>query len=413
MNRSIAENKVFSKYEVFVIVLLAFLQFTIILDFMILAPLGAFLMPSLKITTSQFGAVVSAYAISSAISALFSAGFADRFDRKKMLLFFYAGFIVGTLMCGMAGSYSSLLFARIVTGIFGGVIGSICLAIMADIFEFNVRGRVMGYLQTAFSASQILGLPLGLYLTNRWNWHLPFLAIVGVSCFAFVAIILWLKPLTSHLALQGSASPLSHVVETFKNKWYLISFCATGLLSMGGFMIMPFASAFTINNLEISAESLPMIYFVTGVASFFIGPVIGRLADKFGKMKVFYFGSMMMVLMVLIYTHLGPTPLVGVITINILMFVGIFSRMIPSQALMSAIPVPANRGSYMAVSSSLQSLAGGIGTMVAGWIVVQESSGKIQHFNQIGYVMVGIAVVCMGLMFHINKYIDSREGHKI
>jgi predicted MFS family arabinose efflux permease len=171
----------FSSYQKLIIALIAFLQFTIILDFMILAPLGALIIPALKITPAQFGLLVSTYAFSAGLSGLLAAGFTDRFDRKKLLLFFYVGFVLGTLLCALAHSYHFLLFARLITGLFGGVIGSIVFAITTDLFEYRQRGRVMGVVQTAFASSQVLGIPLGLYLSNHWGWNAPFLLIVAVS----------------------------------------------------------------------------------------------------------------------------------------------------------------------------------------------------------------------------------------
>ncbi|WII71362.1 MFS transporter [Bdellovibrio sp. 22V] len=403
MQQAARPNMAFTGYQKFIIALLAFLQFTIILDFMILSPLGAFLMPALKINTSQFGTVVSAYAISSAISGFLTAGFADKFDRKRLLLFFYGGFIIGTFLCGIAPTFEFLLGARIVTGLFGGVIGSIVFAIMTDLFPLEQRGRVMGFLQTAFAASQVLGLPAGLFLTNHWGWHMPFMMIVVVSLLAGIAIVFYMKPLRGHLALQTDKKAYQHLLHTVQVPSYLFAFLATGLLSLGGFMIMPFASAFTVNNLGIHADELPLIYFVTGIASILIGPFVGKMTDTFGKYKVFVFGSFVSIVMVLIYTHLGATPLYMVMLVNTAMFIGIFSRMIPSQALMSAIPTPANRGAFMSVSSSLQSLAGGIGSIVAGAIVVQASTGEIQHFDIIGYIMCVIAIVCMVMMYYINR----------
>lgn len=400
----------FTGYQKFVIALLAFLQFTIILDFMILSPLGALLMPALKITAAQFGTVVSAYAISAAASSMFTAGFADRFDRKKLLLFFYVGFTLGTLFCALAPNYTLLLTARIVTGIFGGVIGSISFAIMTDIFPLEQRGRVMGFMQTAFAASQVLGLPIGLYLSNLWGWHAPFLMIVAISGIAGVFIWRYLQPITGHLTLQVDKKAYLHLWHTLTDRQYALPFLATALLSIGGFMIMPFASAFTVNNLGIGMEKLPMIYMITGLASILIGPLIGKVSDTYGGMKVFFFGTIVSSVMVMIYTHLGTTPLWLVIIVNVAMFVGIFSRMIPSQTLMSAIPSPANRGSFMSVSSSLQQLAGGLGAIIAGAIVVQESSGMIRHFEVIGYIMVVLGLLILAMMFFINRAVEKLKS---
>jgi predicted MFS family arabinose efflux permease len=395
----------FTKYQKFVIALLAFLQFTIILDFMILSPLGAILMPALNVSTSQFGMVVSAYAVSAALSGFLTAGFADKFDRKKLLLFFYGGFVFGTLLCGLAPTYEFLLGARIVTGLFGGVIGSIVLAILTDIFPLQQRGRVMGFLQTAFAASQVLGLPAGLYLSNKWGWHMPFMMIVAVSLLAGFFIIYYLKPITGHLEFKTDKTAYQHLLHTLKVPRYLLAFATTGLLSIGGFMIMPFSSAFTVNNLGLHQDQLPLIYLITGIASIIIGPMVGRASDRFGKFNTFIFGSLLGMIMVVIYTHLGVTPLPLVILVNTVMFIGIFSRMIPSQALISGIPNASNRGAFMSVSASLQQLAGGLGSIIAGMIVVQESNGMIRHFEVIGYVMVGLTFLTLVMMYHINKSI--------
>src|ERR1043166_2981335 len=174
------ENK-FTRYQVLVILLLSLTQFTVVLDFMVMSPLGDMLMKSMSLTTKQFGFAVSCYAFSAGISGLLTAGFADKYDRKKLLLFFYVGFIAGTTLCAFTTSYTMLIAARIVTGLFGGVIGSISMAIVADLFPIEQRGRVMGFMQMGFGASQVLGIPISLYLANIWGWQSPFLMIVGLA----------------------------------------------------------------------------------------------------------------------------------------------------------------------------------------------------------------------------------------
>ncbi|MCK7556424.1 MFS transporter [Chitinophaga sedimenti] len=175
------KQRIFSPYQVFIITILAFLQFTVVLDFMVMSPLGTILMDKtvLDLSPQHFSWVVSAYAISAGISGFLSASFADKFDRKKLLLVFYGGFVLGTLFCGLAPTFGYILAARIVTGVFGGVLSSISFAIITDLFPMQVRGRVMGFVQMAFSVSQIMGLPIGLWLATKFNWHAPFLMIVG------------------------------------------------------------------------------------------------------------------------------------------------------------------------------------------------------------------------------------------
>lgn len=400
-------NDAFTGYQKFVLGLLVFLQFTIILDFMIMAPLGVMMMPALKMGPSQFGIVHSAYAFSAGLSGLLASGFADRYDRKKMLLFFYVGFVLGTLFCAIAPSYHFMLAARIVTGLFGGVIGSVVLAITADLFALSQRGRVMGFIQTAFAASQILGIPVGLYISNIWGWHAPFFMIVAVSIIAGGVILIYLKPINEHLKIaRVDHSALNHMVSTVANKKYQLAFAATAFMSIGGFMLMPFGTDFTVNNLKLTMHDLPMIYLITGVATIFIGPLVGKMSDSFGKLRTFVFGAVLSAVMVVYYTNMGPSSLIAVVIVNTVMFIGIFSRMIPSQALMSALPDPTHRGSFMAISASLQQISGGVAAVIAGYIVVKKPDGFLEHFDILGYVLVGTVTVTVFMMKYINdKYI--------
>ena len=339
MSENIKKEQVFTKYEMFLIAILAFLQFTIILDFMVLSPLSAILLPELDITPAQFSLVVSVYAISAGLSGLLAAGFADKYDRKKLLLFFYTGFIIGTFLCGFAPDYTSLLIARVVTGIFGGVIGAIIFAITTDVFQLQVRGRVMGFIQMAFAASQVLGIPVGLYLANKTNWHSPFILIASISVIVYVIIILKVKPVADHLKLKKNITSFQHFKQTISKKRYITGFAATTLLATGGFMLMPFGSAFTVNNLKIELDHLPIIYVITGLFTIVAGPIIGRLSDRVGKYNMFIAGSILSMIMVLIYCNLGATPLWAVIMINVILFIGITSRIISASALLSCMVV--------------------------------------------------------------------------
>lgn len=395
--------KKFTPYQKFVVAVLAFLQFTVVLDFMILSPLGAVLMPTLNITPSQFGLVVSGYAFSAGASGLLAAGFADRFDRKKLLMFFYIGFILGTLFCGLAPSYEFLLAARIVTGLFGGVVGSVSFAIITDLFPYEMRGRVMGIVQTSFAASQVMGLPFGLYLSNHWGWHAPFILIVIIGILAGVMIGLRLQPIRDHLKMQHDNNPFVHLFKTVSQRNYLQGFATTALLSTGGFMLMPFASAFNVNNLGVHLDQLPLIYMVTGVISIITGPLVGRLSDRVGKMLIFMMGSTLAIITIAIYTRLSMVSIWTVIAVNTVMWIGVSARMISSSALMSALPKPQDRGAYMSVSSSIQQISGGLAAILAGLIVVAEPSGRLDHFDSLGNVIIASTLITMLLMFMIGK----------
>ena len=395
----------FSRYQVAVVAILAFLQFTIVLDFMILSPLGALLLKELGVTPPEFGLVVSAYAFSAGASGLLAAGFADKFDRKKLLLFFYSGFVLGTLLCGIAPSYRWLLAARMVTGIFGGVIGSISFAIIADLFPFEARGRVMGVVMSAFAASQVLGIPAGLYLSNAFGWHAPFLLIAGVSAVVGIAIFTVLRPIDEHLRNPSGRNAIAHLFATLARPRYQWGFVSTMLLAVGGFMLMPFGSAFSVHNLGVPIEKLPVVYMATGLVTIVAGPLMGRISDAVGKYTTFVVGSAVGVGVILYFTRLGITPLWLVIAVNIVIFVAITARMISAQALSSAIPEPQDRGAYMSISSSLQQLAGGVAASVAGLIVSQRGDGPLEHYDRLGYVVATAMVATVFFMFKINRMV--------
>jgi predicted MFS family arabinose efflux permease len=405
----------FTGYQKFVIFILAITQFTIILDFMVMSPLGDMLMKSLSLKPSAFGFAVSGYAFSAGISGLLTAGFADRFDRKKLLLFFYIGFIGGTIFCGLAHTYAVLVAARIITGLFGGVIGSISMAIITDLFAMQQRGRVMGFIQMGFGGSQVLGVPIGLYLANAWGWEAPFWMVATLSVIIALLIAAKLQPITQHLALQNDKSAFVHLWHTVAKSNYRVGFMATALLSIGGFMMMPFGSAFAINNLGLTNEQLPMLFMVSGISSLVIMPLIGKLSDKIDKFKIFAVASVWTMIMCVVYTSLGVTPLILVMALNILMMIGIMSRMIPSSALTSAIPDMADRGAFMSINSSLQQIAGGIAAAVAGIIVSQKSKGApLEHYNVVGYVIVGISTLSILLMMRVNNLTKKKmESNKV
>jgi predicted MFS family arabinose efflux permease len=404
--------KVFSNYQIFIIALLSILQFTVVLDFMVLSPLGAQLMAELKITTGQFSLVVSAYALSAGASGLLAAGFADRFDRKKILIFFYSGFIFGTLLCGIAPDYHFLLIARIVTGIFGGVISAVSFAIITDLFKLEVRGRVMGFVQMAFASSQVMGIPVGLYLANHLGWHSPFLMIVGLSVIVGFAIIFYLKPIDAHLKNKAEHTAFEHLGNTISKPKYLKAFAATTLLATGGFMLMPFGSAFSVHNLGISLDLLPMIYMITGIFSMIAGPLIGRYSDRVGKYNMFILGTILSIIIVLIYCNLGITPLWIVIALNVLLFIGISGRMIPSSALMTGIPEPKDRGAFMGINSSVQQISGGIASAIAGLIVVQTKGGALENYDILGYVVTVAMIITVIMLYSINQYVVKSQPDK-
>lgn len=398
-----------TKYQILVIILLALTQFTVVLDFMVMSPLGDLLMKSMDLNPKQFSIVNASYAYSAGISGILTAGFADRFDRKKLLLFFYVGFISGTLFCGFANSYSLLVTARIITGIFGGVIGSISMAIVADLFLLQQRGRVMGFMQMGFGASQVLGIPISLFLANSLGWQSPFLMIVGLAILIWLIIVINMKPITRHLEIKNDRNPLHHLWHTVSQKDYRVGFMATALLSIGGYMMMPWGSAFAVNNLHVTPHQLPILFMISGVSTLIIMPFIGKLSDKIDKFSLFAVASIWLMMVVLIYTNLTPVPFWIVIIMNICMMIGIMSRMVPSMALVSSLPKMQDRGAFMSINSSLQQIAGGIASTVSGLIVIKKDKfSPLENYDTLGILITIILLIAIYMIYRVSKVVKRR-----
>jgi predicted MFS family arabinose efflux permease len=283
------------------------------------------------------------------------------------------------------------------------------MAIIADLFDIQQRGRVMGFVQMGFGASQVLGIPTGLYLANTWGWHAPFLWVAAMAIMIAVLIAVKLQPLTKHLAIQQDKSAFTHLLHTIAKRDYRIGFTATALLSIGGFMMMPFGSAFAVNNLQITQHQLPLLFMIAGISTLVVMPLIGKLSDKIDKFIIFASASAWMIIMVSIYTNLGPTPIWIVIFFNVLMMAGIMSRMIPATALTTAIPEMRDRGAFMSINSSLQQIAGGIAAAFAGMIVIQKNKfSPLEHYNTLGYIIICITILSVFMIYRVSTLVKNK-----
>jgi MFS transporter, DHA1 family, inner membrane transport protein len=385
-----------SKKERIIVVLLAALNFTHILDFMIMMPLGNYL----SVSPMQFSVLVAAYSISAFFSGLVIAMFIDRFDRKKFLLFAYIGFVLGTLACGFATSYGLLLTARIVAGLFGGIIGAQVLSIVSDMFTYERRGRAMGAVMGGFAAASILGVPISLYLTNifKQDWHVPFLLIGSLGVIFIPLIIRFVPTMTGHIQKTDvTVSPFKSLLTVYKEKEQKNALIFSCLLMMGHFLIIPFINPYLEYNKGFSKDLTPMIYLVGGAASLAAAIYLGRMADKKGKLTVFSLSVFLSLFMVLIITRMPTVPFSVVLLFFAAWFIVATGRIVTAQAMISEVVKPAQRGSFMSINGSVQQLGSGLAALFAGGIVATEKSGKILNYNWVGYL--SILVLLMSLVF--------------
>ncbi|MTI38938.1 MFS transporter [Fulvivirga lutimaris] len=399
----------FTQYQFLLVAIIAIVLLTIVLDYMLTSALSAILLPELKITTKQFGLLASAYPISAGITAILLSGYADKFDRKKLLLFFYSGFLLGVLFCASAPTFNVLIVARIITGTFGGVVGPICFAIIADLFETTQRGRAMGILQMASAGSQILGLPLALYLASEWDWHLAFGLILLIGIIAIFLVVWKINPVKKHLHKPVKVNPWLHSLKIISKRNYLIVFFNNTLLVAGDVILMTFSSAFCTNNLGVGLDDLPLLYGIAGVSTFVFSPLIGRLTDKYGTLKIFVIGTVITILTVGVFTNLEVNPLWTVIIVHTFIFLGVNARSISSSAIGTVVPEAEDRGAFMAVDAAMQLAIAGLAAMLAGWIVFQSEDGMINNFSTLGVVVMSLMVLTIGLMFVINRIVQRKN----
>jgi predicted MFS family arabinose efflux permease len=388
---SIMNNK-----EKILLLLMASINFTHILDFMIMMPLGNYLMPEFGITARQFSAVVAAYNFAAFFTGIFAAFVVDRFDRKQVLVFGYAGFLVGTLLCALAPSYPLLMAARVVAGLFGGLIGAQVLSIVADLFAYEKRGRAMSWLMTAFSMASVVGVPLSLYMARFISWHAPFYFIVAVGVVVLLMVLRYVPSITGHLqANKPRPNMRQTLADVFGVPAQRAALFFSGAMMVGHFIIIPFINPYMEFNLGFSKTQTPLIYIVGGTVTIFSSIFWGRLADKYGKLRIFTIAGTLSIIPVFFITQMPVWPLWLVLVPFAFWFGLANGRTISMQAMVSQVVKPEHRGSFLSFNSSIQQLFTGLASTLAGFIVVSGPDHKIGHYNWLGYISVAVIALCL------------------
>jgi DHA1 family inner membrane transport protein len=382
--------------ERIVLCILAAVQFTVIVDFMIVMPLAPQLMRTLKITPEQFGLVVSSYTYAAGIAGLVASAIVDRFARRATFMTLNAGFLLGTLACAFAPGYHSLLAARIFTGAFGGILGGMAMAIIGDVFPEERRGRATGSLMIGFSLASIAGVPLGLFLGTNYGWHMPFVVLAVFGIPALVLSRIALPPLDKHVGGKHE-HPLESLVETFTHPNHLKAFALIVTLMIGNFTVFPYLSAYLVGNVGMTEQQLPLVYIAGGLLTFVASPIVGRFADKFGKLKVYRIIAPASAVMMLLITHLPPVPTTLAVMVFGTMMVCNVGRMIPAMAIMTSSVEPTRRGSFLSANSSVQHIACGLGANIGGRIIAETSTHRIEHFGTVGWIAAGATILSIWL----------------
>ena len=398
--------------EVVLLVTLAGIQFTNILDFMILMPLAPALMRLFEIDPRHFGMLVSAYTFAAAASGFVAAFWIDRFSRKRALLAMYAGFIVATALCGFAPSYELLLAARIVAGIFGGVIGALVFTIIADVIPYARRARATSFLSAAFSLAAVMGVPLGLWFAAHISWRAPFLALAVLAAAGWIIALRIVPSLVAHLDGGERRKPLAQLRAVFGVANHLRAFAFMIVLMTSVFMVVPFIAAYNVANVGVQETELPYIYFAGGLATLFTAPLIGWLADRFGKKRVFTILAFVSLVPIVVMTHLPPLPLAAAVAVSVVFFIFVPGRFGPAMALVTGSVAPRLRGSFMSFNGAVQQLGAGTASLAAGLMVGRDASGALTGFGWAGWCAVAATLVAIALALRIRVVPDGSGGRE-
>ncbi len=372
------------KRERWLLLTLASIQFTSVLDFMIMMPLGPQLTELFGISAGEFGFLVSAYTFAAGLSGLLAATYIDRFGRKRMMLTLYPLFGVAALACSFAPTYAWLMLARVASGFFGGVLMALSQTIVAEVIPFERRGRAMGVVMTSFSVATVAGVPLSLFLASHFNWHAPFLAIALMVSVCALGAAKTLPSLKGHLAAHpiGDSAPsmLANLRLVLVDPNHLRAYAMSSSMVFAGFVVIPYITLYLQGNAGFKPEQIPYVYLTGGICTLISARFIGHWSDRAGKAYAFRRLALLMPLPLLAMTLSADLPMVGVLLVSCMLFVVMSGRMIPGMALIGAAADPRRRGSFMTLNSAVQSLAMGLAALVGGQILGRDGNGHLTHY---------------------------------
>ena len=393
------------KRERIYVIILAAIQIAHILDFVIMMPLGPQFMRVFGINPTQFSTLVSAYTFSAGIVGFLGALYADHFDRKKFLIFNFTGFIVGTFMCAIATGFHSLLIARIIAGAFGGILNACVLSLVADLIPFKRRGKAMGVVMSSFSIASVLGIPVGLWVANKFHWHAAFYLICILSLIFWVGSFIYLPSVKVDGPKLGFVDNLKKFRVIVKNFDYLQCFTLTSVLGFGVFMTIPFIAPYMVKNVGLQESELPLIYLFGGAFTIISARIIGKLSDTQGSYKTFRILAIFSCFPLLLLTNLPQVPLWIALTVSTLFTMIGSGRFIPAMTLISAVSQSKDRGTFMSLENATRQFATGVASQLAGLIIGTTSAGLLTNFPVVGLVGVLTTFIAIYIAFKIkNKH---------
>ncbi|MDB5313128.1 MAG: pbuE [Gemmataceae bacterium] len=394
------------------LLVLVAIQFTHMVDFVIIMPLGDRLRRELGISPEQFGAVVAAYAWAAGIASLLASFVMDRFDRKSVLLTMYAGFGLSTLFCGLAPNYEWLLVSRTLAGVFGGLAAVALMSVIGDVFPPEKRGRATGAVISSFAVASIVGLPIGLKLAAEFGRWAPFVALAALSGVVWVVGLVSLPSVRGHLSAPRR-HPITEFVAVAREPNHLWGFAFSFFLVQGTFTVAAFIAPVLCSTNGWGEDELWKIYLAAGLCTLLGTTYIGRLADRVSRLLLYRLLAGAALVMALVVSNLPPVPLwVAALALSAFM-VFAAGRMIPAQAMILGASAPAVRGAFMSLNTAVQHLATGLAPTIAGAIIHETPDHKLEGFPIVGLVSAGTAAVSLLLAGRLKPVSQHRPPSPI
>lgn len=383
--------------ERLVLWLLALVQFTVIMDFMIMMPLAPQLMQAFSQSPAAVSGAVSVYSWCAGVSGLLAIAYIDRFDRKRLLLAMFFLFTLSNLACALAPDFHVLVLSRAFAGLTGGVLGAISMAIIGDLIPQARRGAATGIVMTSFSLAAIAGVPAGVMMSAHFGWQSAFHLLVGCSVLIWGVALRALPSMTAHL--HARPVPLARVLPElagmFRVPAHLRAFALSFMTMMGSMFVIPFISPVLVANNGVRPDDITWIYLAGGVATLFSARLIGGWSDRVGRQRVFRIVAGCSIVPVLLITHLPQMPLYALILMFPFFMTAISGRAVPMQALMTTVPEQARRGAFLSANSALQQIGTGLGAFLGGLGLGTDAAGHITGYGNNGWIAAGLTLLAM------------------
>lgn len=401
-------NKKWWQSNSFNLKILAGLQFTNILDFAIMMPLGPHFMRDFQIDTQQFGFLVASYTVSASVVGFLSSLWVDLYPRRHTLLFVYAGFTIATLLCGFSDSYYLLMASRLLAGAFAGILGATILTIVSDLFVYKERGKAVSAITRAFSVASVIGIPLGLLLADNYGWKFTFIFIAFIAALLWIATFFTMPLLDAHLHQKEKKDfSLQNLFHIARKVQHLKAFSLMAAVVLGGFVVIPYISPYLVGNNSLLEEDLKYVFLVGGIFTYITQKSMGVLSDKYGAKKIFAIMAFLTFIPLYLLTHMTSATLTQAIVITTLFMVFMSGRFVPAMTLIASSALASDRGSFMSMSTAVQQMCAGIASSIGGVILITNIDGSIVYFNWVGYLSIFMGLISILLALWITPYTDE------